>query len=340
VGGDVKEVKRHNKLFFVCLLTMVLNACANTSSSFPKDSYTRPHSQPQAELKPGPIHKACLGTFCFEMRSMGDKQVVRYLKKNQILSRYQFINSLADENEPDIRLIFNQSIAKLPDASAYMVWAPVINKTTKDMPFYLVAMSKPAFKETAAANFAPQFKHCDPHPKADEQQYLDRFLKMYALENGHFLERLSNDTGPDLKNGAVIFKGGVLHGPNASEIMVSPCPIDRNLSSNLNAPLINIYSFAKLEGQLARLHSFWLAVGKTALMMFDGDKVKDLAGNEKKELLLNTHGIAINYLHFRIETESADYNHYKEHAGEDGVSLRDEKKSHEYYTKVFDGFNQ
>jgi len=300
-----------------------------------------------------PITSSCIDHICYQRVVDSDVLMLRYEENSNTISRDDFINYLVDKTSEGekFRRLLTKSIAELPapggSNDGYMIWAPVINGATKDFPFYFVAKEKSGFGITLDTTFKPQFKHCNPVPNnmANSNHYDDRFFKLYKKTSvvGGFKKRKLNSANPPLKYAAAIFKGGVNSGPNGSEIMVSPCPIKADFADNKNKKLIHIYSFSKYlvenpnpnPGKLKRLHSFWFSVGKAAKKMFDGTNVVDFDGQPKNELMLNTHGMSVKYLHFRVETEAADYNNYHLAGSGRDVRLRSNNDSHQYYVEKF-----
>lgn len=299
--------------------------------TFATDNGSTPH-----EAKPK-TEKACVNEYCFES-ILGPNSFIRYTKDEQVISRNQFIDLLIDSK--DFRSIVNQSIATLETPkrfnSGYMIWAPVINASTKDMAMYFLAKQKTGFDGQLDKHFIPQFKHCEPGMPQERSEDYSRFYKLFAFDGDNLLERSKNDARPNLNNGSVIFQGG--RSKNPGEIMVSPCPINNVLDSVENKPLMNVYSFAAMlnntPSKMALLNSFWYAVGQTARLMFDGNKIKDLHGDERKILLLNTHGHGVHYLHFRLDTEISDFNHYN-HADSLGTQMMSEQGSQKLYQTIF-----
>lgn len=277
--------------------------------------------------------------FTCDLSLKHEHPVIRYLKNNVVIGRNGIIDLLTLETKEgfDFRFLFNRCIADLPNPNngnnGYMLQAPIIDQATKDAPFYWVALS--GHFSYGGDLFKNYLVHCDPKPAGAffSPAYTARFFKLFAADKNlsQFLERGPGSNDVPLKFGAAIFKGGY-NAPDAAKIMVTPCPIDADLPAQANMPVGHIYSFTKAvnapndNDALQRLHSFWYSVGMAARRMFDGTLAKDIDGNARSALFLNTHG-SVPYLHFRLENDPSYYGQ--------GSPLIDDQKSQTYYVKIF-----
>lgn len=290
-------------------------------------------------------HSESIGQFSYEIKSVANKQIIRYLNNKNPISRGEFIILLAKEDQTgkQFRTLVNQSVAKLvsPESgnNSYMIKSPVVNKEAKDEKFYFIAIQT-SISGQPATHFKDYFIHCKYDFNGDKNSintnsYKNNFVAFYAAkDNSEKFTTVKIDSEPSFAKadfGTSVFKGT---GPSPDKAMVSPCPIKKEITDVENANLIDIYSFAKYVqnpqdlDKIKMLQSFWYAIAQTAITMFDQKSVTNLDGAQKQDLFLNTHGHGVNYLHFRIENSPTYY-------GDLTNIMNDIKKSKEYYENAF-----
>jgi hypothetical protein len=268
----------------------------------------------------------------------GNSTVVRFLEGGVPINRAELIKRLVDLTPQGFgfRALLNSGIADIPlpaGTNGVQIKFPVINAATANMPIYFVAVPDRLY--SGGVTFSDYLNHCDPSPVHHiTPAHQQRFWRFFALEDAriNFIE-IAHDGVGQHHFGAAIFKGG--YGiANPAEIMVSPCPKVVPLRDAENQFLGHIYTFAHavkneavLENSL-RLHSFWYSVGKASEAMFDGVNVFDIDGNIKENLFLNTHGLGVPYLHFRVENRALHYNNVD-------PALRDDAPSAAYLVRIF-----
>lgn len=264
--------------------------------------------------------------------------VIGFFKTNNTaVTRQEFISFLVQQDQAglDFRSLVNGAVAALPvpqgSNNGYMLQAPLITNATHNDSMYFVAI--PSTVGANAATFADYLWHCQPRPQASAKsaQFAQRFWQFYAFSGGFNFSSEDQLSNAQHAYGAAVFKGGA-PGSN-TEIMVSPCPTDADLASPLNQAFGHIYTFARSindhanPSQVARLQSFWFAVGSVASYMYNNGNIRDLAGNAQAFLYLSTHGHGVAYLHFRVENQPTHYHQVPE--------LQNAAQANAYHQAVF-----
>ena len=316
-------MKSKTILFFILFISC---ACSNLHE--PKKGLTQQKAFKNIDISPVRV-----GSYSTEYKRDNNKIIFHFRNGSRVVNRQEFIDLLADKTHGDFRSLINKSIAHLPsDALGYQLKAPLIDKNTKHEAFYLVATVAPDLAyEASNKSFYPYLKHCKPKMSddVDNTPYEGHFISMVGTN----LEHVRLYEHKQLDNGTVAFKGIDAAHPSSKKIMIAPCPLSSDPKAHINNALGHIYAYAQKigeKGQEQRLQSFWYTVGLMAKKMFNGGTLKDADGQEVsnfKGLFLNTHGLSVGYLHFRVELEPSYY---------DGVEfLTSQKTAADYYKKVF-----
>jgi len=253
-------------------------------------------------------------------KESSEQSYVRVMMKSGkvSLTNADLLTLLAQEKEDgkDLREALTKTIANL-EGKGIQLKSAVITLANKADPYYFLAVLDETFPPKLADTYKDYFFHCDKKPVAavnTSKDYTERFIETFGFDRTKKLQRINKGSTSIevLSNGASHFLS------TSGTPLVSPCPFENDLNTQKNKSLVHLKAYMEaIKDDAKRQLSFWSAVSSVAKAKLD----------KNEQVLLNTEGHAVDYLHFRVESKTGFYSSC--------MDLTDVAKAKATYDRVF-----
>ena len=296
------------KFFLSLILIFSLGSCVD-----PSNSSSNPAPNP-----PGIVSKFFENDHFIVQRykESNKKSYIRFMMKSGTVSlTNRDLLTLLGAKEDDtmngpsgkaLRDAFTKSIANL-EGKGIQLKSAVITSANKAEPYYFLAMLGEKFDSKPVDTYKDYFFHCEKKLTGASNTAIETFGFKLTPPN-EFISIKNSSLTDTLKDGAFHF----LSTSSSKTPLISPCPFEADITDDKNKPLVHLKAYMEaIKDNKNRQLSFWSAVASVA--------TEKLAASPKT-VLLNTHGHAVNYLHFRVESSTTYYSSYMDLTTEAGAT--------------------